>query len=100
MRLKSTPHLPPIQRGQSVTVFVNGQALTAFRGETIAAMLLAAGIRIFRHTGKTNQPRGIFCGMGICYDCLLTVDGRPNVQACVTPVAEGMAIEIRSEVEL
>ncbi len=100
MRLKSTPHLPPIQRGQPVTVFVNGQALTAFCGETIAAMLLAAGIRIFRHTGKTNQPRGIFCGMGICYDCLLTVDGVPNVQACITPVAEGMAIETRSEVEL
>jgi sarcosine oxidase subunit alpha len=96
---KSDPSLPPVQRGQSIAVHVNGQPIEAFEGETIAAVLLAEGIRVFRHTSGTGEPRGIFCGMGICYDCLVTVDGVPNVRACYTFVTEGMVIETRSGVE-
>ncbi len=59
----------------------------------MAAVLLAQGIRTLRHTAKNGRPRGIFCGMGICYDCLVTVNGERNVRACMTPVAPGMAIE-------
>jgi len=93
-------HLPAIERGRQLSIQINGQPATAFAGESVAAVLLAHNQRIFRHTLKTGQPRGIFCGMGICYDCLVTVDGVPNIRACVTPVAEGMRIETRSEAQL
>ncbi len=100
MRLtQSTPSLPPIRRGKQIIVQINGQPVTAFEGETIAAVLLAENRRIFRHTGKTGAPRGLFCGMGMCYDCLVTVDGVPHVRACVTPVVEAMLIETRSEID-
>lgn len=71
----------------------DGQELMALEGETIAAALVADGRRAFRLTGRRGEPRGFFCGMGICYECLVQVDGRPNVQACQTPVTEGMRVE-------
>lgn len=92
--------LPPIQRGEQIIVTINGQPATAFVGETVAAVLLAEGQRVFRHTLKNGDPRGLFCGMGICYDCLVTVDGAPNIRACLTPVTAGMAIETHSEMRL
>jgi predicted molibdopterin-dependent oxidoreductase YjgC len=67
--------------------------LPAHKGETIAAALLAAGRRVFRLTGRRGEPRGLFCGMGLCFDCLVQVDGCPNVRACQTTVAEGMRVE-------
>jgi len=78
---------------QPLTVEVDGQPVQAFAGESVAAVLLALGRRTFRHTEKTGAPRGLFCGMGVCFDCLVTVDGQANVRACVTPVRPGMAIE-------
>jgi len=75
------------------TITVNGQPVDAYPGESIAATLLAAGHRIFRRTAQ-NAPRGLFCGMGICYDCLVTVDGVPNVRSCVTPASPGCAVEV------
>lgn len=93
---KSDSSLPPVQRGQPILLHVNSRPVKAFEGETIAAVLLAEGIRVFRHAARTQEPRGIFCGMGICYDCLVTVDGVSNVRACVTHVAEGMVIETGS----
>jgi sarcosine oxidase subunit alpha len=96
---QSNPNLPSVRRGHPIVVHVDGQTVTACKGETITAVLLVEGIRTFRHTAKAGEPRSIFCGMGICYDCLVTVDGVPNVRACVTPVVEGMAIETRSEVK-
>ncbi len=94
------PRLPRVQRGEPIIVHVDGRPSTTFNGETIATVLLAEGIRAFRHTLNTGEPRGMFCGMGICFDCVVTVDGVPNVRACVTYVEEGMVIETRSEVKL
>jgi aerobic-type carbon monoxide dehydrogenase small subunit (CoxS/CutS family) len=74
-------------------VTVDGEPVQAYAGESVATVLLALGRRSFRHTDKHHEPRGIFCGMGICFDCLVTVDGMENVRACVTLVEEGMAIE-------
>jgi sarcosine oxidase subunit alpha len=92
-------YLSSIQRGEQITLQIDGQAVTAYDGETVAAVLLTEGKRIFRHIPKSGEPRGIFCGMGICYDCLVTVNGEPNVRACLTPVTNGMFIETRSEIE-
>lgn len=80
----------PDHRGRPITLFIDGQAATAYEGETIAAALLAEDHPVFRHTAKEDALRGLFCGMGVCYDCLVTVNGRANVRACQTPVAEGM----------
>lgn len=93
---RSDSTLPQVTRGRQVAIIIDGRAAVAFEGETIAAVLLAQGLRVFRHSSKTEEGRGIFCGMGICYDCLVTADGMPNVRACMTPVTPGMAIETHS----
>jgi predicted molibdopterin-dependent oxidoreductase YjgC len=83
----------PANRGQQVHLTIDGQSVQAWAGETVAAVLLAYGIIIFRRTEQKHAPRSLFCGMGICFDCLVTVDGLPNTRACLTPVAEGMVVE-------
>jgi predicted molibdopterin-dependent oxidoreductase YjgC len=86
------------KRGQAVTITVDGVPLQAYLGETIAGALLANGQRAWRRT-ESGEPRGLFCGMGICYDCLVTVDGVPNVRACITPVIESMVVETEGPTE-
>ena len=86
------------QRGQPVTITIDGVSLQAYLGETIAGALLANGQRAWRHT-ESGEPRGLFCGMGICFDCLVTVDGVSNVRACMTPVADGMVVETEGPTE-
>lgn len=54
-------------------------------GQSIGAALLAHGIRSWRTTRIEGRPRGLFCGIGICFDCLIVVDGAPNQRACLTP---------------
>jgi len=83
-----------VLRGAKIRVVVNGQACAAYEGETVHAALLAAGRRVLRKTSKSGQPRGIFCGMGVCYDCLVTINGVPNQRACMTPVADCMEIQV------
>lgn len=78
--------------GEPVSVTVDGREIPAVAGEPIAAALLAAGIRVMRRTPRFGEPRGIFCGIGRCTDCIMTVDGVANVRTCVTPVKAGMVI--------
>ena len=80
-----------LEARQPVTIQVDGEAEQAYAGETVATALLALGLHTFRHT-DSGEPRSRFCGMGVCFDCLVTVDGIENVRACMTPVAEGMVI--------
>ncbi len=83
---------PEVERGLAVTITVDGVPLTAYPGETVAGTLLASGRRALRRT-RHGEPRGVFCGIGLCFDCLVTVNGSPNVRACLTPVAAGMVVE-------
>lgn len=69
----------------------DGRPMAARPGQSVAAALTDAGERTFRTTGK-GAPRGIFCGMGVCQDCLVTVDGIPNRRACMTAVEPGLAV--------
>lgn len=80
-----------LERGAPVALVLDGRAVTAYEGETVAAMLLAEGY-VATRTTSGGSPRGVFCGMGVCFDCLVVVDGVPNTRACVTSVAEGMAV--------
>ncbi len=75
---------------------VDGRRVPAEPGQTVAAALISAGITVFRHT-PTGAPRGIFCGMGVCFDCLVTVDGLADQRACVTPARPGMRIQLAQE---
>lgn len=84
-----------VGRGTPITITVNGQPVQAYSGESIAAALMAAGWRSFRRTAVNSTPRGFFCGMGICFDCLVTVDGVPNVRSCMTEAREGCVVEVR-----
>ncbi|MFD0265922.1 (2Fe-2S)-binding protein [Streptomyces sp. NPDC127106] len=67
----------------------DGRDLTAQAGQSIAAVLWAAGILAWRTTRHGGAPRGAFCGIGSCYDCLVTVNGRPNQRACLVPARPG-----------
>ncbi len=82
----------PGLRGRPIRMTFDGDTIDAYEGESIAAALLAAGHRAWRTTGVRGEPRGLFCNMGICCECLVQVDGRPNVPACRTPVAEGLTV--------
>ena len=93
MRVSNHPILGPANQDQSVLITVDGRPVRALPGEPIASALLAAGIRTFRHTARRDEPRGLFCGIGRCTDCVMIVDGQPNVRTCVTPVHDGMVIE-------
>lgn len=92
-RVNVHPILDRAEWGEEITLMVDGEPLPAFEGEPIATALLAAGRRVFRYTVKRNEPRGIFCALGRCTDCVMIVDGRPNIRTCVTPARDGMVIE-------
>jgi len=85
----------PLERGRALSIAVDRQPLLCHEGESIAAALLASGRRLTRWTARAGEPRGYFCGMGVCHDCLLTVDGLPNVRACMTPVRDGLRVEMQ-----
>lgn len=85
-----------VERGRPLGFFFDGRPVAAFEGETVAAALLAAGHRTLRTTAVTGASRGIFCGMGVCFDCLVVIDGEPSRRACVTFVREGMRVETQS----
>lgn len=89
-------HAHPIlnfRRPEPVRFCFEGRTLLGYQGETIAAALVANGIRVFRHTEKLKRPRGFFCAVGKCSSCLMVVDGRPNTMVCTEPVREGVRVE-------
>ena len=83
----------PDHRGDLVSFTFDGRSLTARKGDTVAAALLAAGVSRFRTTPVSGAERGPYCMMGVCFECLVTIDGRGNRQACLIPVEEGMRVE-------
>jgi predicted molibdopterin-dependent oxidoreductase YjgC len=67
----------------------DGRELPVRQGQSVAAVLLAAGIRSWRTTRFAGRPRGLFCGIGACFDCLVTVNGVPSVRACLAEARPG-----------
>jgi predicted molibdopterin-dependent oxidoreductase YjgC len=74
------------------TIRFDGAPVAAAPGQTVAAVLWAAGFRSWRTTRGTAAPRGLFCGIGVCFDCLVTIDGVRNQRACLVPARPGMAV--------
>ena len=83
----------PDAAGGNVTLSVDGKSVTARTDDTVAAALFAAGLVQCRTTPVSGAPRAPYCMMGVCFDCLVTIDGVGNRQGCLVRVREGMAIE-------
>jgi sarcosine oxidase subunit alpha len=101
LRLTSHPVLDvsPENR-KKVIITVDGKSLNVIEGEMLAAALWANGLISLGHNPNADCPRGIYCGIGHCYECRVTVDGVQDVRSCLTPVREGMHIFIqKSEIK-
>ncbi|HBY57221.1 MAG TPA: dehydrogenase [Candidatus Atribacteria bacterium] len=92
-RIIDHPILGKEEEREKIKITVNGKSISAYKGETIAAALIANGCRDFSYTRRFHLPRGFFCGIGQCTDCSMIVNGVPNIRTCVTRVEEGMIIE-------
>lgn len=83
----------PETGAEAVVVAIDGADFEARAGDSVAAALLASGRLASRATPVSGAPRGPFCLMGVCFDCLLTIDGVPNQRACMVTVVPGMRID-------
>lgn len=93
------PSDDPVEPGATtaITVHVDGHPVSGLAGQTIAGILLSAGRDSWRTT-RRGRPRGVFCGIGVCYDCLLTVNGLSDVRACQRRAADGDVIATKAEI--
>src|SRR5688572_4338724 len=87
--------LPPEPRGATVTLVVDGKRVEACESDTVAAAMLAAGFDHCRTTPVSGAPRAPYCMMGVCFDCLVTIDGVGNRQGCLVRVREGMRVDLQ-----
>ena len=83
-----------------LTLRIDGEPATAVPGQTVAGVLLGLGRRSWRTTRGTGAPRGVFCGIGVCFDCLVVVNGVPDVRACRRVVRDGDDIRLQHGAEL
>lgn len=81
-----------MSEGKKIVFQLNGQELEAREGQTIMEAILSNSIEHTRHT-RNDKPRSAFCGMGICFECRMIVNGIPNIRACTTPVTAGCSVE-------
>ncbi len=84
-----------VRRGAAVSISVDGIAVPAYAGEMLAGALFAAGVRRLRASPGQGAPRGMFCLMGACQECLVRVDGEPAL-ACQETVRDGMSVVIEA----
>lgn len=78
----------PLQ-SPSITITLDGRPVTGRCGQTVAGVMLAAGIQQWRRTSVGGTPRGVFCGIGVCFDCIVTVNGMRDVRACLRRAQDG-----------
>lgn len=82
----------PDPHSRAVHFTFEGEALTAHSGDSVAAALLGAGIGHSRTTPKSGTARAPYCMMGVCFECLIEINGVPNRQGCLVEVRDGMAV--------
>jgi len=92
-RIVDHPVLGPLHDRPVVTFTFDGKTYKGYKGDTIASALLSHGIRQLRVHEESGRPRGIYCNIGHCFECRLTVNGTPGIRACMTEVEEGTVIE-------
>ncbi len=92
-RITEHPVLGTPEKGLLVSFTFDGKEMRGYEGEPVAAALRAAGVLKHRETARLHKPRGIFCAIGRCTDCVMVVDGVPNTRTCITPLKAGMKVE-------
>jgi predicted molibdopterin-dependent oxidoreductase YjgC len=92
-RIEHHPLLGPAAAVEIVSITFDGDVVSAREDEPLLAALLASGVRVVRSMPHSGELRGGYCLVGRCADCMVVVDGVPNVRACVTPVCAGMVVE-------
>ena len=97
-RISEHPILGVKERGKEVEFTFDGKTMKGYEGEPIAVALKANDVMIHRYTKKEHKPRGLFCAIGRCTDCVMVVDGKPNVRTCVTLLKEGMDVRTQDGV--
>lgn len=88
-----------VSRKEPFVIKVNGDDVVAYPGETVAAALLASGRHIFGYSYRKNSPQSLFCGIGVCFGCIVTVDNIPFQRACKTLTKPKMIIEFDTSAE-
>ncbi len=81
-----------LRRGAAISIRVDGAEVLAYEGESVAAALLVSGPLAVRRA-RGGVARGVYCAMGVCFECLVIVDGIPNTRACVTWVRDGLEVQ-------
>lgn len=92
MSPRSDLRIDGIKRGAAIFILVNGREVEAYQGETVLAALLAAGQWQLKKSNVIHQERGPWCGMGVCYECLVTINGVAKQRACMTEVCDRMEV--------
>lgn len=92
-RIVDHPVLGNLENRKEITFTFDGKEYTGYEGDTVASALLAHGIRTLRVHEESQKPRSIYCNIGHCYECRVTVDDARGVRACLTPIREGMAVD-------
>lgn len=78
---------------QPVTISIDSTLVTVETGTTVAGAMISQGTTAWRSTRNNERPRGLFCGIGACFDCLVTIDSVPNQRACMVRVCEGQQVD-------
>lgn len=91
-RRMSDRRVSGIERGKAFELLVDRERVVAYPGETIAAALLASGRRALRRTALRGEPRGVYCAMGVCGECVMVVNGEPGARTCLTLAVAGMTV--------
>ena len=76
---------------ETIVLYVNGEPVTVGRGSMVSAAVMIAGVSAFRRS-VSGRPRGPLCGMGICFECRVTIDAVPHARSCLTPCRQGMDV--------
>lgn len=92
-RITTHPVLDDLENKKQVTFTYNGKEYTGFEGDTVASALLSHGIRTLRVHEETGAPRGIYCNIGHCFECRVTINGNDGVRACLTPIQDNMVVD-------
>ena len=94
-----SPSSDPIRPtpAREVTIEVAGQAVRGISGQTIAGVLMAEGRSAWRRTSRHDRPRGVFCGIGVCFDCLVVVNGLRDVRACQRRAVDGDVVQYQND---
>ncbi len=93
------PSADPVRptQARTVTITVDGTAYVGIEGQTLAGILLAAGRDTWRQTSGAGRPRGVFCGIGVCFDCIATVGGLRDVRLCQRRAVDGDRVETQHD---